>query len=252
MMQARSQTGRPPLEAVIFDLDDTLHDDTATYHRAAHRVASDVATERGVARGALLDAYIAQAERFWSRLDAATLGTPLVGLRAEMWAAALATCGIEDRELAERCGVAYNAYRRDLLELWPGALDLLTSLRERGYKLALITNGFSETHREKLVVLGLEGAFDEVFIADEVGMVKPDARLFRLAAERLGVAPEACAMVGDRFDRDVRGGASVGMFTVWLNVRGEGLPTDLAADAVVADLAGVEGALPLVRKRGGV
>jgi HAD superfamily hydrolase (TIGR01509 family) len=249
MTSPRPLNARPPLAAVMFDLDDTLHDDTATYRGAAARVARDVAAERGVAHDALLAAYIAQAERFWSGLDAATLATPLAGLRAEMWHAALGACGIDDRALAGRCGTAYNAYRRDLLELWPGAQELLASLRDRGYLLALITNGFSETHRDKIAALGLDDAFDAIFIADEVGMVKPDARLFLLAAQRLGVAPAACAMVGDRFDRDVRGGAAVGMFTVWLNVRGEPLPDDLRADAVVPDLAGVEGALPLVRKR---
>ncbi|GAC1300664.1 MAG: hypothetical protein NVSMB19_07560 [Vulcanimicrobiaceae bacterium] len=245
-----AHAARPPLEAVIFDLDDTLHDDTATFHRAAHRVADDVARECGIAPGALLAAYVAQAERFWSALDATTLGTPLADMRARMWHAALEGCGIADRALAGRCGIAYNAYRRELLELWPGARELLAGLRAGGYKVALITNGFSETHRDKIAVLGLSDAFDEIFIADEVGMVKPDARLFLLAAERLGVAPAACAMVGDRFDRDVRGGASVGMFTVWMNVRGEALPGDLRADAVVSDLAGVEGALPLARKNG--
>ena len=238
-----------PLRAVIFDLDDTLHDDTATYHGAAERVAADVATEHGVGADALFAAYVRQAERFWGTLDASTLGTPLVDLRATMWHAALRESGIDDAGLAARCGAAYNAYRRDLLELWPGSLELLQSLRDAGLKLALITNGFSETHREKIAILKLEAAFDEIFIADEVGMVKPDPRLFRLAAERLGVAPEACAMVGDRFDRDVRGGASVGMFTVWLNVRDEPLPGDLAADAVVASIVEVEGVLPLPGKR---
>ncbi|GAC1523513.1 MAG: HAD family hydrolase [Vulcanimicrobiaceae bacterium] len=236
-----------PLRAVIFDLDDTLHDDTATYRGAAERVAADIARERGADADALFAAYVRQAERFWSGLNAATLATPLVDLRAKMWHAALLESGLDDTALAARCGDDYNAYRRDLLELWPGALDLLQSLRDAGLKLAMITNGFSETHREKIALLDLEHAFDEIFIADEVGMVKPDPRLFRLAADRLGVAPEACAMVGDRFDRDVRGGASVGMFTVWLNVRDEPLPTDLAPDAVVPTIRDVEGVLPLPR-----
>lgn len=246
----RLQIARPPLEAVIFDLDDTLHDDTATYRRAAERVAHDIASQRGVPHGPLFEAYVEAAERFWSRLDAATLGSPLAGLRAQMWQQALDSCGFAEPGLAERCARGYDAYRRDLLELWPGARELLASLRERGYKLAMMTNGFAETHRDKIAVLGLTDAFDEIFIADEVGMVKPDARLFRLAAERLSVTPEACAMVGDRFERDVRGAASVGMYTVWMNVRGETQPGDLQADAVVADLAGVEAALPLIRQRG--
>jgi putative hydrolase of the HAD superfamily len=238
------------LEAVLFDLDDTLHDDTATYQRAAERVAEVVGAERGVSPAALLTAYIAQSDGFWKNLHVGQMGTPLVGLRATLWGNALRETGLDDPALAERCGADYNRFRRDHLRLWPGALDLLGSLRARGYKLALVTNGFAETHREKLVLLELEDAFDEVFIADEVGMLKPDPRLFRLACERLGVEPAAAAMVGDRYERDVRGAHAAGLFAVWLNVRGERVPPGAPEpDATVERLDQVEGALPLTRKR---
>lgn len=237
---------RPPLRAVLFDLDDTLHDDTATYRGAARRVAGDVAGSHAIEADALLDAYVTQAETFWQALNVQTLGTPLVDLRATMWRAALAAVGLGDEELASRCGADYNRYRRELLQLWPGALELLARLRRRGCKLALITNGFAETHREKIAILALEDAFDEIFIADEVGMFKPDVRLFRLAAERLGVEPGACAMVGDRFERDVRGAHAAGMFTLWMNVRSEPVPaTGPQPDAIVGSIDEVEDALPL-------
>jgi putative hydrolase of the HAD superfamily len=236
---------RPPLAAVLFDLDDTLHDDTATYRRAAERVAQDVAAERGVDAAALLAAYVAQAESFWKNLSAEHLATPLVGVRAAMWRAALGTAGLDDAALAERCGAAYNRYRKEHLQIWPGALELLVALRERGLKLALVTNGFAETHREKIVLLQLEDAFDEVFIADEVGMLKPDPRLFALACERLGVPPAAAAMVGDRYERDIRGAGEVGLFTVWLNVRDETVPPGaLQPDAIVSGIEDVERVLP--------
>jgi putative hydrolase of the HAD superfamily len=235
-----------PLRAVLFDLDDTLHDDTRTYRRAAERVAGELALERGLDPERLVEAYVAQADRFWQGLSVNVFGTPLVGLRSRMWSEALASVGVDDPALGERSAEAYNRHRRDLLELWPGALDLLARLRKRGLKLAMITNGFAETHREKIALLALEDAFDEIFIADEVGMLKPDPRLFRLAAERLGVPAEVCAMVGDRFERDITGAQAVGMFTVWMNVRGESLPAGaLAPDAVVGDVRDVEQALHL-------
>jgi HAD superfamily hydrolase (TIGR01549 family) len=241
---------RPPLAAVLFDLDDTLHDDTATYQRAAERVAQDVAAERGVDAGALFAAYVRQAESFWINLAPEQLGTPLVGLRARMWLAALRDVGIDDAALAERCGQSYNRYRKNHLKLWPGALELLVALRERGLKLGLVTNGFAETHREKLVLLNLEEAFDEIFIADEIGMIKPDPRLFRLACERLGAEPAASAMVGDRYERDVRGAHEVGLYTVWLNVRDEKVPAGAPQpDAIVSSIGAVHAALPLPPRR---
>lgn len=236
---------RPPLAAVLFDLDDTLHDDTATYRRAAERVAHDVAAERGIDAAVLLAAYVAQAESFWQNLTAQNLSTPLVGVRAAMWRAALDVAGVDDATLAERCGVAYNRYRKEHLQIWPGALELLASLRARGLRLALVTNGFAETHREKIVLLQLEDAFDEVFIADEVGMLKPDPRLFTLACERLGVAFAAAAMVGDRYERDIRGAHELGLFTVWLNVRDETVPPGAPQPgAIVGAIGEVERVLP--------
>jgi putative hydrolase of the HAD superfamily len=229
---------------VLFDLDDTLHDDTRAYHLAARRVANDVARERSVDAEALFAAYLAQAEAFWHGLSPAAFEVPLAGLRERMWHAALLAVGIDDLALARRCGPEYNEYRRGYLELWPGALELLVSLRARGYKLAMITNGMAETHRDKIALLRLEDAFDEIFIADEVGMVKPDVRLFRLAAERLGIPPERCAMVGDRYDRDIAGAHDAGMLTIWMNVRNERVPPGgREPDAVVTDIAHVGAAL---------
>jgi HAD superfamily hydrolase (TIGR01509 family) len=241
---------RPPLRAVLFDLDDTLHDDTATYRRAARGVADDLARERGIDAEAVFAAYVRQADAFWKNLGVERFGTPLVGLRTAMWAAALREIGLDDAPLAERAADDYNRYRRDHLQLWPGALALLRNLRARGCGLALVTNGFAETHRDKIALLELEDAFDEIFIADEVGMLKPDPRIFLLACERLGVAPEASAMVGDRYERDVRGGAAAGLYTVWLNVRGETVPAGAPQpDATVTRLEDVEGALPPTVKR---
>jgi HAD superfamily hydrolase (TIGR01549 family) len=161
-----------------------------------------------------------------------------------MWGAALHDVGIDDPELAQRCGADYNRFRRGFLVLWPGVVELLADLRAAGCKLALITNGFSETHREKITVLQLEDAFDEIFIADEVGMVKPDRRLFQLAADRLHVEAGRCAMVGDRYDRDVSGAHEAGMFTVWVNVRGERIPPGgTPPDAIVRTIGEVAAAL---------
>ena len=124
--------------------------------------------------------------------------------------------------------------------LFPGALDLLRSLKERGIKLGLVTNGLSETHREKIALLRVSEFFDAIFLADEVGMIKPDPLLFAHACRTLGGAPARAAMVGDRYDRDIRGALEAGLFTVWLNVRAEELPPGAAPpDATVSSIADV-------------
>lgn len=213
------------LKAVLFDLDDTLHDDTYAYHNAAEEVAREVAAEHGIDALALKDAYINEAEGFWHRLSADDLKVKLSSIRASMWQTALERVGAGGvPELAQRSADRYNAYRTKYFTLFPGAVDLLRALRERGMKLGIVTNGLSETHREKIALLQISEYFDAIFLSDEVGMVKPDPLLFAHACRTLGAAPSQSAMVGDRYDRDVRGALDAGLYTIWLNVRDEHLP----------------------------
>jgi putative hydrolase of the HAD superfamily len=228
------------IEIVLFDLDDTLHDDTYAYHNAAEEVAREVAAEHGIDALALKDAYIAAAEGFWHRLSADDLKVKLASLRASMWQSALESVGAgDDPELARRSAERYNAYRIKYFTLFPGAIDLLRALRDRGIKLGIVTNGLSETHREKIALLQIGEYFDAIFLSDEVGMVKPDPLLFAHACHTLGGAPARSAMVGDRYDRDIAGAMEAGLYTVWLNVRGEELPPGAPPpDATCSSIAG--------------
>lgn len=228
------------IDTVLFDLDDTLHDDTLAYQSAAEEVAQEVAAERGIDALALKSAYVAQAEGFWTKLSAEQLDTKMSATRSKLWHNALTAVGIDDLPLAARSAGNYNAYRKKYLELFPGALDLLRRLKARGFALGLLTNGFSETHREKIAILEIGELFDAIFIADEVGMLKPDPLLFAHACLKLGSAPARSAMVGDRYERDMRGAIRAGLFTVWMNVHGETLaPADPRPDATVTSIAEV-------------
>lgn len=232
------------IEAVLFDLDDTLHDDTLAFTSAAEEVAREVAAEHGIDALALKAAYVAEAEGFWSRLTADQLRAKLSRVRAQLWGNALASVGLGDNELARRSADNYNLYRKKYYELFPGALDLLRDLKGRGVKLGLVTNGVSETHRDKIALLQIAELFDAIFLADEVGMVKPDPLLFSHACTRLERAPAVSAMVGDRYERDIAGAIEAGLYTVWVNVRDEELPAGARApDAVVAHIGEVEQAL---------
>jgi putative hydrolase of the HAD superfamily len=231
------------IDLALFDLDDTLHDDTAAYQSAAEEVAREVAAEHGIDALELKAAYIAQAEGFWSRLDADSLKEKLAVTRARLWRSALEDVGLDDVAVAHRSAENYNAYRKKYFTLYPGAAELLRDLKARGMKLGMITNGLSETHREKIALLRIGELFDAIFIADEIGMIKPDPLLFAHACTTLGSSPSHSAMVGDRYERDIRGAHDAGLFTVWVNVRDEALPAGApppdATCAAIADVARV-------------
>jgi HAD superfamily hydrolase (TIGR01549 family) len=208
--------------------------------------AEDVARSHPIVAEVLFEAYDREVARFWGGLTVEHLSLGIDDTRSQMWFDALHVAGIDDRALAEATAAAYTRYRDEVLELAPGALTLIESLRERGCKLGIVTNGFAATHHSKIARLGLTQLVDAVFLADEMGMVKPDPGVFRHAMERLGSVPERTAMVGDRYDRDIAGALELGLFTVLIDVHAIPLPLGARPpDATVAAIGDVLGVLPL-------
>jgi putative hydrolase of the HAD superfamily len=223
------------IRAVLFDLDDTLHDDTFAFTTAAEEVAREVAAEHGIDALTLKDAYVAEAEGFWHRLTTDQVKTKLSALRTTMWGNALTAVGLADPDLAVRTAVSYNAYRKKYFSPFPGAIDLLRDLKARGKKLGIVTNGVSETHHENIALLQIAQYFDAIFLADEVGMMKPDPLLFAHACQKLDTSPANSAMVGDRYDRDIAGAHEAGLYTIWVNVRSERVPPGYPPPDVTID-----------------
>jgi putative hydrolase of the HAD superfamily len=238
------------IDTVLFDLDDTLHDDSTAYRAAARTVAQAVAREHPIDPEALFAAYESAVMAFWTALTADHLDLGIRAERERMWLDALRTVGLDDPAVAREAAAAYGQARAGAVELAPGAYALLVALRERGCKLGLVTNGFAETHHDKIDRLGLRELMDAFFLADEVRMVKPDPELFRHACRVLGSEPARTAMVGDRYGRDVVGAHGAGLFTVLLDVHAHPIPPGgPQPDAVVARLGQVLDAIPLARPR---
>ncbi len=125
---------------------------------------------------------------------------------------------MSDDEFWADCGARMNLAPEALAEFqrdfWAGdRLDgelvaLVRSLRPR-YRTALLSN-FAASLRALLTQHGLTDAFDAIIISAEEGIVKPDARIYRLAADRLTVSPGECLFVDD-FEENVAGARAAGM-----------------------------------------
>jgi putative hydrolase of the HAD superfamily len=129
--------------------------------------------------------------------------------------------------------------------LFSDAAQTLAALRAAGLKLGLITNGSARMQRAKLRCLSLEAAFDTVLISEVEGVSKPDARIFRLALERLSTAPEHAVFVGDHPEVDVSGARGAGMKAVWR--RDAKVSRTVQADAVIENLGDLLPSLGLHR-----
>jgi len=95
----------------------------------------------------------------------------------------------------------------------PEVRETLDVLRERGYRLGLVSNMtlLPELIRGDLDSLGLTGQLDSAVFSSEVGVRKPDPRIFREGLARLGAEAAQTAFVGDRLYDDISGAQAVGM-----------------------------------------
>lgn len=101
--------------------------------------------------------------------------------------------------------------------------------------MALVTNG-SPTQRLKLEAIEASRFFDVVLISGEVGIAKPDPRIFQLAMSRLNASPGRSVFIGDSLEHDMTGARHAGMMTVLLNRSGEVDAEKSLCDLVVSDM----------------
>ncbi len=118
----------------------------------------------------------------------------------------------EDRQV--QLAVQYRLdYIRDVMTPQPSAIEMLSHLKEEGFKLGLLSNCSHE-----IPTVWPETPFapliDVAVFSASVGMRKPDPRIYQLTAERLEVRPEECLFVGDGGSQELGGALSVGMLPV--------------------------------------
>jgi HAD superfamily hydrolase (TIGR01509 family) len=124
----------------------------------------------------------------------------------EHWADVIQRLGLPP---SEADSVRQEFFAGDTLDL--DLINFLRSLRPK-YRTGLLSNAWSDM-REYLVSQKIDDAFDQLIISAEVGIMKPDARIYQLALEKLGVAPAEAVFVDD-FAVNIEGARAVGMYAI--------------------------------------
>lgn len=124
----------------------------------------------------------------------------------EHWVAVVQRLGLPPTETD---AVRQEFFAGDIIDL--DLIAFIRSLRPK-YRTGLISNAWPDM-RAYLVSQNIADAFDQMVISAEVGMVKPDARIYQLALEKLGVAPAEAIFVDD-FAVNIEGARAVGMYAI--------------------------------------
>jgi putative hydrolase of the HAD superfamily len=128
--------------------------------------------------------------------------------------------------LGDRFADRFTESREQMAELFPSARETVETLRARGVLLALITNGAAAAQRAKIDRFDLAGLFHHIQIEGEHGFGKPEDRAYLHAMQALGVTPAETWMVGDHLEWEVAAPQRLGIYAVWCDAFGRGLPAD--------------------------
>ncbi|MCP9279383.1 MULTISPECIES: HAD family hydrolase [Bacillus] len=85
------------------------------------------------------------------------------------------------------------------------------------FKIGIITNGSTHRQKAKIINTNLNNYFDTIIISEEVGLSKPDKRIFELALNKLNVQPEDVLFIGDDLEKDIAGPQNANINGVWFN-----------------------------------
>ncbi len=107
--------------------------------------------------------------------------------------------------------------------LFPDTITTLEKLKVNGYQMHIITNGFREVQRKKLVNCGLDKYFTKVFISEEVQSTKPHRAIFEHAVKSTNAKKKRSIMIGDSWETDIIGALNFGMDQVMFLNNGKNL-----------------------------
>jgi putative hydrolase of the HAD superfamily len=236
---------------MLIDMDDTILSAYSRPEIAWNNVTAEFADEFAPLTPQLVAAAIVDSgRRFWATA-AAEWRLKLAEARHEVVRGGFATLAAAGRtglsqDLALRLADRFSAYREEQMFVFPGAHDAIDALKALGVKLALVTNGAAAIQRAKVERYALTHRFDHIQIEGEHGFGKPDLRAYQHAMQALGVTASETWMIGDNLEWEIEVPQRLGIYAIWMDAHGEGLPAQstVKPDRIIRSLTEL---LPVAR-----
>jgi putative hydrolase of the HAD superfamily len=121
---------------------------------------------------------------------------------------------IRDNTLVEQLSDGYVDLSPKQKALHENAIQTLEELKNDGYMMHIITNGFKEVQYTKLKESGLKPFFGEVICSEEIGKNKPSLEIFQYALSKARTIPKESVMIGDDLEADIIGALNAGMHAI--------------------------------------
>lgn len=205
---------------IFFDLDHTLWDFEANAREALQEVYAKMnLAEKGIdSFQSFYTRYIHHNEILWARYHKGFITADELKWK-RMWRTLL-DFKVANEALARELSTAFLDVLPEKTGVFPYTFEILTYLKDRGYVLHLITNGFEKTQWRKLNSSGLNRFFSEVITSEGSNSVKPQKEIFEFALKKAGAESTHCIMIGDNLEADIAGAVNAGWDSVFVNHTG--------------------------------
>jgi putative hydrolase of the HAD superfamily len=201
------------IKAVLFDVDDTLFDRNLAQRKVLDLIISQLpAVFNGLEKKRVVEAFL-ESDRIST--EDFNAGAPFEGIRDNRNRIFLRLLGIPEYHAS----TITELYIRESLTVKApviGAVSAVKNLSKR-FKVGVVSNGAPDLQYRKLETMGLRDLFSCIVLSEEIGIRKPNAKIFHLATSLLNVQSSECLYVGDSYTNDVIGAKTAGMQACWLN-----------------------------------
>ena len=202
---------------LFFDLDHTLWDfetnskETIQELYNTHRLA-----DLGIVDfDGFYSTYSAHNHRLWDRYTKGFIKQE--ELRWKRVYLSLLDFKVANEPLAKQMSQAYLEILPNKKHLFPYTIEILEYLKQKDYKMHLITNGFESVQFKKIKNAGLQDYFIEVITSEASNSLKPQKEIFEYALKNANASVEKSIMIGDNESADIQGGINIGMDTIFVN-----------------------------------
>jgi len=201
---------------LFFDLDRTLWDFDGNSKRALYQLYNEAKLEQPSFSFIDFHAhYVDVNTSLWKAYGKKEITKDF--LRDERFRKTLENWDLNDEKLVKHFSDGYVEISPKQTDLFPNTLETLHELKQSNYEMHIITNGFKEVQYIKLENCKLRPFFDIIVCSEEVGINKPDPKIFHYAMNKAGAKAENSFMIGDDYEVDILGAERVGMKTVHFN-----------------------------------
>ncbi|MEO8583146.1 MAG: YjjG family noncanonical pyrimidine nucleotidase [Flavitalea sp.] len=202
---------------LFFDLDHTLWDFDTNAKLTLIQLFEELELKKaGVHDFELFyTSYLLHNDKLWARYRSGAIRAE--ELRWKRMLYTLLEFKIGDEKLAKLLGDRFLELLPNRNILFPGTIDTLTYLHNKGYNMHLITNGFEETQHNKLRNSGISTFFIEVITSERSNSIKPKKEIFDFALNLAKATHAESIMIGDSIEVDIQGAQNAGIDQVHMN-----------------------------------